>query len=325
MVDGKPRRSEYRHFRVKGVEGADDFASVREVVLRRFRGLAERGEELPDLLMIDGGKGQLAQRRGGLAAAVPFADQPVVGLAKRLEELFLPRRRRTASCCRGPRPSLRLLQVLRDEAHRFALAYHRKLRGKRTLTSALDGIPGIGPKRRTALLQRFGSVQRIADAEIDQIAEVRGFSLKLARDLKCNLKGAAGTLAEAGRGTGMTKPGAAIASGVPPPFEKILEQFLDRQPLSPRHQGRRTRRDLQRYLAGLHCWGVTDLQSITEELLSRTLRRLVDAGVQSRHGCPQPQQHSRISSLSPARGGVPVRSDGSARGAGSRNAGHRRC
>ena len=194
MVDGKPRRSEYRHFRVKGVEGADDYASVREVVLRRFRGLAERGEEFPDLLMIDGGKGQLASAVETLRQ-LGLADQPVVGLAKKLEELFLPG---AGDSLLLPRTSasLRLLQVLRDEAHRFALAYHRKLRGKRTLTSALDGIPGIGPKRRTALLQRFGSVQRIADAEIDQIAEVRGFSLKLARDLKLNLKGAAGTVAK---------------------------------------------------------------------------------------------------------------------------------
>ena len=195
MVDGKPRRSEYRHFRVKGVEGADDFASVREVVLRRFRGLAERGEELPDLLMIDGGKGQLASAVEALRQ-LGLTGQPAVGLAKRLEELFLPG---AGDSLLLPRTSasLRLLQVLRDEAHRFALAYHRKLRRKRTLTSALDRIPGIGPKRRTALLQKFGSVQRVVDAEVDQIAEVKGFSLKLARDLKSHLRSAAATGAEA--------------------------------------------------------------------------------------------------------------------------------
>jgi excinuclease ABC subunit C len=148
--------------------------------------------------MIDGGMGQLSSAVEALRQ-LGLADQPVVGLAKRLEEVFLPG---AGDSLLLPRTSasLRLLQVLRDEAHRFALAYHRKLRGKRTLTSALDRIPGIGPKRRTALLQRFGSVQRVVDAEVDQIADVKGFSLKLAQDLKSHLHSGAGGGAEADEG-----------------------------------------------------------------------------------------------------------------------------
>ena len=186
MVDGKPRRSEYRHFRVKGVQGADDFASIREVVSRRFRGLIERGETPPDLLMIDGGKGQLASAVSALDG-LGMKAQAVVGLAKRLEEIFVPGQRDSRLLPRTS-ASLRLLQVLRDEAHRFALSYHRKLRGKRTLTSALDRVPGIGPKRRTALLQAFGSVQRLREADVEEIAGVKGFSVKLARDLKSHLQ-----------------------------------------------------------------------------------------------------------------------------------------
>ena len=186
MADGKPRRSEYRHFRIRGGEGLpDDFAAIREVVERRFRGLAERGEPYPDLLMIDGGKGQLSSAMEALAAL--GVDGPaVVGLAKRLEELFLPGQADPVVLPRTS-ASLRMLQVLRDEAHRFAVSYHRKLRARRTLGSGLDGVPGIGPSRRRALLQAFGSVRRLREAEEGEIARVKGFSLKLARHLKTHL------------------------------------------------------------------------------------------------------------------------------------------
>ena len=186
MADGKPRRSEYRHFRIRGGEGLpDDFAAIREVVERRFRGLTERGEPYPDLLMIDGGKGQLSSAMEALAAL--GVDRPaVVGLAKRLEELFLPGHADPVVLPRTS-ASLRMLQVLRDEAHRFAVSYHRKLRARRTLGSGLDGVPGIGPSRRRALLQAFGSVRRLREAEEGEIARVKGFSLKLARHLKTHL------------------------------------------------------------------------------------------------------------------------------------------
>jgi len=189
MVDGKPRRSEYRHFKIRDVQGADDYASIREVVERRFRGLMKRGESYPDLLMIDGGKGQLTSAMEALVR-LGLPDQPVVGLAKRLEELFLPRQSQPLLLPKAS-ASLRLLQVLRDEAHRFAVTYHQKLRHKRTLSSSLDRVPGIGPSRRTALLRAFGSVQRVREAEVAQIAAVKGFSTKLAQELKHHLQGAA--------------------------------------------------------------------------------------------------------------------------------------
>ena len=185
MLDGKPRRSDYRHFKVKAVDGPDDFASMREVVSRRYRGLVERGEAYPDLLMIDGGKGQLSSAVQALSK-VGAGDLFVVGLAKRLEEIFVPGRSESVLLPKAS-ASLRLLQTLRDEAHRFAVNYHRKLRGKRTIASALDRVPGIGPKRRTLLLQEFGSVQRLREAEVEQIAGVKGFSAKLARELKTHL------------------------------------------------------------------------------------------------------------------------------------------
>ena len=189
MVDGKPRRSEYRHFRIRDVQGPDDYASIHEVVERRFRGLTERGDPYPDLLMIDGGKGQLTSAMAALAA-LNRPEQPVVGLAKRLEELFLPGQTEPLLLPKAS-ASLRLLQVLRDEAHRFAIAYHHKLRHKRTLSSSLDRVPGIGARRRSALLRAFGSVQRLREADVAQIAEVKGFSTKLAQQLKLHLQGTA--------------------------------------------------------------------------------------------------------------------------------------
>ncbi len=187
MVDGKPKRSEYRHFRIRGGEGRpDDFAAIREVVERRFRGLSERGEPYPDLLMIDGGKGQLSSAIEALGA-LGVDGLAVVGLAKRLEELFLPGQGEAVILPRTS-ASLRMLQVLRDEAHRFAVSYHRKLRARRTLGSGLDGVPGIGPSRRQALLQAFGSVRRLREADEGEIAKVKGFSLKLARELKSHLE-----------------------------------------------------------------------------------------------------------------------------------------
>ena len=182
MVDGKPKRSEYRIFKIASVEGADDYASIREVVARRFRGLAERGEKLPDLLLIDGGKGQLASACDALRE-MALPDQPVVGLAKRLEELFLPGQQDPVLLPKTS-ASLRMLQVLRDEAHRFALNHHRKQRSKRMLKSGLDQVPGIGKKRKTQLLRSFGSVERIKAASAEEIAELPGFSDKLAQALK---------------------------------------------------------------------------------------------------------------------------------------------
>jgi len=137
-------------------------------------------------ILIDGGKGQLSSAMQALGE-LGIADQPVVGLAKRLEELFLPGQSE-ALLLPKTSASLRLLQQLRDEAHRFALTHHRSLREKRTLRSALDEIPGIGPKRRAALLSAFGSVQRVREASPEEIARVQGFNLKQAQQLKEHLE-----------------------------------------------------------------------------------------------------------------------------------------
>ena len=178
FVDGKSRRSDYRMFKIKTVEGADDFASIQEVVTRRFRRLQDSDLSLPDLLLIDGGKGQLSSAVAALRD-VGAAAQPVIGLAKRLDEIILPGATETLYLPRNS-ASLRLLQTLRDEAHRFALTRHRQLRRKRTLTSALDGIPGVGEKRKEALLRQLGSVKRIREASVEELAAVPSISDTLA-------------------------------------------------------------------------------------------------------------------------------------------------
>ena len=190
FVDGQAKRSQYRFFKIRDIEGPNDFASIHQVVLRRFTGLKERGESLPDLLLIDGGKGQLSSAVQALREIGADA-QPVLGIAKRLEEVFLPGHS-TPIILPKTSASLRLLQMLRDEAHRFALKNHREQRGKRTLTSSLDDIPGVGPKRRNALIKLFGSVQRIRAASTQDIADVPGFSLHLAEDIKRHLDNGGG-------------------------------------------------------------------------------------------------------------------------------------
>ena len=190
FVDGQAKRSQYRFFKIRDIEGPNDFASIHQVVLRRFTGLKERGESLPDLLLIDGGKGQLSSAVQALREVGTDA-QPVLGIAKRLEEVFLPGHS-TPIILPKTSASLRLLQMLRDEAHRFALKNHREQRGKRTLTSSLDDIPGVGPKRRNALIKLFGSVQRIRAASTQDIADVPGFSLHLAENIKRHLGNAVG-------------------------------------------------------------------------------------------------------------------------------------
>ena len=186
FVDGRARKREYRHFKITGIEGPNDFAMMQQVVTRRFKRLMEEGKSFPDLLLIDGGKGQLSSAVEALRA-LGIEDQPVIGLAKRLEEVFLPGLSDPQNI---PKTSsaLKLLQMLRDESHRFAIAYHRKLRDKRTLTSELDEIPGVGPSRRIALLKYFGSVKRIREAEVEEVAKVDGVGLRLAEVICEGLK-----------------------------------------------------------------------------------------------------------------------------------------
>ncbi len=172
FLDGKPKKSEYRHFRLESLQKPDDFAAMYEVITRRVRRIAGEGASMPDLILIDGGKGQLS---AGLSALRDNGapDQAVAALAKRLDEVFVPGRDDSIMIGRTS-PALRLIQRVRDEAHRFAISYHRKLRKKRTLTSELDALKGIGPKRREALLRRFGSYQRICEAALPDLETVVG-------------------------------------------------------------------------------------------------------------------------------------------------------
>jgi excinuclease ABC subunit C len=188
FTNGEPNRSEYRHMRIKGDWGNDDFASMNEAVARYFRRRLEEGKALPDLVVIDGGKGQLSAARAALED-LDLGQQAVVSLAKREEEVFLPGRSEPA---RLPRRSsaLRLLQRARDEAHRFAVTYNRKLRTRRTVTSELGTIPGVGAARQRLLLERFGSVRGLKAASEAEIAGLPGFGPSLARVVARYVRGA---------------------------------------------------------------------------------------------------------------------------------------
>ena len=175
---GRPRKSEYRKFKIKGPGQQDDFAAVHEVVTRFVTRRREEGKPLPDLIVIDGGKGQLSAAVDA-ATALGMPEIPIISLAKKEEEVFLPGRSDSIRLSRRS-PSLRLLQRIRDEAHRFGVAYNRKRRTQRTITSALLDIPGIGPNRRRILLERFGSLAGVKSATSAEIASLPGFSSKLA-------------------------------------------------------------------------------------------------------------------------------------------------
>jgi excinuclease ABC subunit C len=164
--------------RVKGDWGNDDFRSMGEVVGRYFRRCRDEGRQIPDLVVIDGGKGQLSAAAQALAAE-GFADVAVIALAKKEEEVFMPGRPTPIRLDRRNR-ALHLVQRIRDEAHRFAVRYNRKLRSKRTIRSDLGDIPGVGPKRQTVLLRRFGSLKGVKEATHEEIARIPGFSEALA-------------------------------------------------------------------------------------------------------------------------------------------------
>ena len=176
--NGEPRRAAYRHMRIKGDWGNDDFASMEEVVRRYFRRRRDEQKPLPDLAVIDGGKGQLSAATSALAS-LEIEDVAVIALAKREEEVFVPGSGEPILLDRRNR-ALHLLQRIRDEAHRFAVRYNRKLRSKRTIRSELGEIPGIGPQRQQVLLRRFGSVKGLRQVTRDEIAHIPGFSEALA-------------------------------------------------------------------------------------------------------------------------------------------------
>jgi excinuclease ABC subunit C len=189
LEKGWPKPAHYRRFRIKTVAGADDYAMIQETLRRRFkRGLTGEGTWAitPDLVLIDGGKGQLnasleVRRELGLDSI------PMVSLAKENEEVFIPGDPQPVYIAKDS-PALHILQRARDEAHRFAISYHRKLRHKEAITSALDDIPGIGPKRKKALLKKFGSIETIKEASSEELGQTRGITLALAQKVKEYLK-----------------------------------------------------------------------------------------------------------------------------------------
>lgn len=171
--DGKPSKKEYRHYNIKTVTGPDDFASMAEVVHRRYRRLIEEGESLPELIVIDGGKGQLSAALESLETLGLRGRIAIIGIAKRLEEIYFPD---------DPIPlyldkkseSLRIVQQLRNEAHRFGITFHRKKRSKAAINSALESIEGVGEKTAQQLLRKFKSVKRIRESSLEELSEVVG-------------------------------------------------------------------------------------------------------------------------------------------------------
>jgi excinuclease ABC subunit C len=178
FLDGAPYKSEYRRYRIRAVAGQDDFAAMAEAVGRHAARVAEGELAAADLVLIDGGVGQLESARRA-AAGTPLESSAFVALAKRLEEIVIPGRREPLRLSRRA-PALKLLMRVRDEAHRFAVGYHRTLRGRAARASALDTIPGLGPKRRALLLERFGSIARMKREPIETIASVPGIGRRMA-------------------------------------------------------------------------------------------------------------------------------------------------
>jgi excinuclease ABC subunit C len=183
---GRPRKSEYRRYRIKGLAQQDDFAAIQEVLTRFLVRRREASAKQPDLIVVDGGKGQLNAAMAAMQA-LGLADIPLASLAKRDEEVFVPFRTEPLRLSRRS-PALRLLQRARDEAHRFGVGYSRKRRTARTITSELLAIPGVGPTRRRALLERFGSLAGVRSATSQEIATVPGFSTALAERILQHLQ-----------------------------------------------------------------------------------------------------------------------------------------
>ena len=171
----KPSKRDYRHFNIKSVEGPDDYASMREIVYRRFHHLLEAGESLPQLIVVDGGKGQLSAAMSSLEALGLRGKIAIIGIAERLEEIYFPEDSTPLYLDKNSE-SLRLIQHLRDEAHRFGITHHRNKRSKQQVVSALDGIKGVGAQTRDALLRHFKSVKRIREATLEELTALIGAS-----------------------------------------------------------------------------------------------------------------------------------------------------
>ncbi len=181
FIDAKPSRGNYRRFKIRTVEGIDDYEMMREVIRRRYTRVLEEKQPWPDLVVIDGGKGHLAAAKKELDR-LGFKTLPILSIAKQHEHLFLPTRE-TALVLPQNSPVLQLIQHLRDEAHRFAIAYHRRLHKREALVSVLDAVPGVGIKTRERLLPTFGSVGKIKESTGDQLIEKARISRKTAEHI----------------------------------------------------------------------------------------------------------------------------------------------
>jgi len=183
--NGAAKRSEYRKYIIRTVDKPDDFQSMREVVERRYSRLLNENSILPDLILIDGGKGQLSIAKTVLNK-LGLNNIPVIGLAKRLEEVFIPGYSQAQNIPKTS-PAVILLRRIRDEAHRFAITFHRNKRGKAMVKSILDSIPGVGETRRKNLLSAFGSIQEIEKYKSEDISKKAGIPLKLAETILLTL------------------------------------------------------------------------------------------------------------------------------------------
>lgn len=175
FLNGKPANKEYRHFHIKTVEGPNDFASMKEIVGRRYKRMIEEGKPLPKLVVIDGGKGQLSSAVEALQELGIYGRMPIIGIAKRLEEIYFPGDSYPIHIDKKSE-SLKLLQRIRDEAHRFAITFHRKVRSKNAFGTQLTSIPGIGENTGDRLLKHFKSVKKISEATEEQLAEIIGLN-----------------------------------------------------------------------------------------------------------------------------------------------------
>jgi excinuclease ABC subunit C len=179
--NGIPDKKNYRHFRIKTVVGADDYAMMEEVVGRAYSRRKEEGKRMPDLILLDGGKGQLNAAMNSIFRL--GLDMNMASIAKEFEYIFIPGRETPVILPRDSK-ALKLLQRIRDEAHRFALGYHRKLRGKKFSESELDRIPGIGEKKKRSLLKHFGSLEKLRGADVSEIVKIRGITRKDAENIR---------------------------------------------------------------------------------------------------------------------------------------------
>jgi len=173
FLDGKPSKKDYRHFTIKTVVGANDFASMNEVVGRRYARLLNENEPLPDLIVVDGGKGQLSAACDALKELNLYGQIPIIGIAKRLEEIYFPEDSLPLYIDKKSE-SLKLIQQIRDEAHRFAITYHRDKRSRTSLVSELENVEGIGKKTAAVLLKHYRGIKAIRESSVEQLAEVVG-------------------------------------------------------------------------------------------------------------------------------------------------------